>query len=114
MSNFLYLADFEFWGVTFVALPVAAGLAAVVLVGYIFGTRTRSKVETEIDGRRQRELERAAGIAWHLETVADRLRKDLATHHSQVELFKNRLRRAQNDGSEESWKDLCGVAESVL
>jgi diguanylate cyclase len=114
MNGFLYLAVFEFWGVTFVALPAAAGLAAVALVGYIFGTRTRSRAETEIDGRRQRELERAAGIAWHLETVADRLRKDLATHHSQVELFKNRLRRAQSDGSEESWKDLCGVAESVL
>ena len=114
MNDLLLWAEIEFWGVSFVALPAAAGLAAVALVGYIFGTRTRSRSETEIDGRRQRELERAAGIAWHLETVADRLRKDLATHHSQVELFKRRLRRAQTEGSDKSWTELCGVAESVL
>jgi diguanylate cyclase (GGDEF)-like protein len=104
----------EIWGLTLVALPTTAALAAVALIGYIFGTRTRSRAESMNDGRRQRELERAATIAWQLESIAERLRQDLASHHAQVELFKNRLRRAQADGSERSWKELCEMAESVL
>jgi diguanylate cyclase len=110
----LPFAVIEVWGLTLVALPTTAALAAIALIGYVFGTRTRSKAESLNDGRRQRELERAAAIAWQLEAIAERLRQDLAAHHSQIELFKQRLRRAQADGSEKSWRELCDVAESVL
>src|SRR4029079_12953718 len=94
-------------GLTFVALPATAALAAVALVGYVFGQRTRKPVLGPFDGRRQKEIERAARIAWQLESIADRLRQDLVSHHSQVEAFKMRLRQAQTDSSEQTWKELC-------
>jgi len=108
----LTLADL--WGLTLVNLPTSAALAAVALIGYLFGQRTRRAVQTELDSRRQRELERAACIARQLETIADTLRKNLAAHHSQVELFKRRLRQAQQVGSEQAWQELCAEAETIL
>jgi diguanylate cyclase (GGDEF)-like protein len=114
MTNLLTVAVIEFWGLSLVALPTTVALAAVALIGYVFGQRTRKSVDAEIDGRRQREMERASRIAWELETIADRLRRDLASHHSQIDAFKKRLSLAQADGSEQAWKQLCNDAELVL
>ena len=97
-----------------IGLPVTAGLGAVALVGYLFGNRTRSKMVAEIDGRRQQELDRAARIAWQLETIAGGLRQDLITHHSQLAMFKRQLRQAQTDGQDKAWEKLCSEAEAML
>lgn len=99
---------------TFVGLPATAALAAVALVGYLFGQRTRSTWRTFVDGRRQRELERAARIAWQLETIASSLRRDLAVHHSQIDGFKRRLRHAQEHGNDQTWELLRAEADSML
>jgi diguanylate cyclase (GGDEF)-like protein len=114
MSNILPFAAIEFWGLTLVALPTSVALAAVALIGYVFGQRTRQTKQAELDYRRQREVERASRIAWQLEMIANRLRNELAAHHSQVELFKRQLRHAQADGSEKAWRQLCDEAEAVL
>jgi diguanylate cyclase (GGDEF)-like protein len=113
ISSFL-LAISGNWDLTLVALPTSAALAAVALIGYIFGQRTRKAATVELDGRRQRELERAARIAWQLETIAGRLRQDLVSHHSQVETFKRRLTQAKSEGGEETWKKVCEEAEAIL
>src|SRR5262245_25097992 len=76
---------------TFVGIPVTAALAGIALIGYLFGHRTRTKL-AELDECRQRELDRAARIAWQLENIADTLRKDLVNHHAQVAAFKRRIR----------------------
>lgn len=114
MNDMFPIAVIEFWGLTLVALPTSVALAAVALIGYVFGQRTRQLKQAELDYRRQREVERASRIAWQLESIANRLRGDLATHHAQVELFKRRLRQAQADGSEKAWRQLCDEAEAVL
>ena len=114
MYIILPIAAIEFWGLTLVALPTSMALAAVALIGYLCGQRTRQATQTELDECRRREVARASQIAWKLEAIAERLRQDLAAHHSQVELFKRQLRRAQEDGSEQAWKQLCAEAESVL
>ncbi|MEX0643407.1 MAG: GGDEF domain-containing protein [Pirellulales bacterium] len=98
---------------TIVGLPVTAALAAIALIGYLFGHRTRSKL-AELDGRRQRELDRAARIAWQLENIASTLRQDLVTHHTQVAAFKRRVRHAHETGDEELWETLCTEAEAIL
>src|SRR4051812_9669673 len=95
-------------------LPVTAGLGAVALIGYLFGNRTRTKTIAEIDGRRQQELDRAARIAWQLETIATGLRKDLVTHHSQLATFKRQLKQTQDDGQDKAWQQLCSEAEAML
>jgi diguanylate cyclase len=97
-----------------IGLPVTAGLAAVALIGYMFGNRTRTNVIAEIDGRRQQELDRAARIAWQLETIASGLRKDLVTHHSQLATFKRQLKQVQDEGNDKAWGRLCNEAEAML
>ncbi len=95
-------------------LPETVALAAVALIGYLFGQRTRSTINAQLDQRRQQELERAARIAWQLENVADALRRELVTHHSQLTAFKRRLRQAQATVSDSAWEQLCVEAEAML
>lgn len=99
---------------TVIGIPETAALAAVALIGYLFGQRTHKLIARALANRRQRELDRAAHIAWQLETIADSLRQELASHHSQIAGFKRRLRQAQEQGNDTSWDLLCGEAESML
>lgn len=95
-------------------LPVTVGLGAVALIGYLFGNRTRTKLVQEVDRRRQQELDRAARIAWHLETIASGIRQDLVAHHAQLAAFKKQLCHAQEDGRDVAWERLCNEAEAML
>lgn len=97
-----------------IGLPITAGLAAVALVGYLFGTRTRTQANKASDQRRQQEFDRAARIAKQLETIVANLRQDLVAHHSQLATFKRQLKHAQEEGHERAWEHLCGKAESML
>ncbi len=97
-----------------IGLPVTFALAAVALIGYLFGNRTRPTKSAAFDERRQQELDRAARIAWQLETIASRLRSDLVTHHSQLATFKRRIRQVQDEGHDKAWEQLCGEAEAIL
>lgn len=95
-------------------LPETAALAAVALIGYLFGRRTRTEQTAELDAQRQRELDRASGIARQLESIAQELRQDLASHHSQLARFKRRLSEARDTGDSQSWQSLCVEAEMIL
>jgi diguanylate cyclase (GGDEF)-like protein len=97
-----------------IGLPETAALAAVALIGYLFGQRTRAKTIAAQDDPRQLELERASRIAWQLEAIANTLRQDLVTHHAQLEGFKRRLRQAKDTASDAAWEQLCREAESML
>jgi diguanylate cyclase len=99
---------------TQIGLPVSAALAAVALIGYLFGQRTRSSDAATLDERRQQELDRAVRTARQLETIAETLRHDLVTHHTQVAAFKRRLRQVQQEGSDKAWEQLCSEAEAML
>ncbi len=102
------------WDFTRIGLPVTVALAAVAAIGYLFGQRTRTTLLNERDNRRQRELERAAQIAWHLESIADTLRKDLAAHHALVGGFKRCLKAAKDSQNDKCWELLCAEAEAML
>ncbi len=99
---------------TQIGLPVTVALAAVALIGYVFGHRTRSKMGAASDERRQQELDRAVRIAKQLETIALALRRDLLAHHSQVAAFKRRLRQAESDDHDKAWERLSTEAEAML
>jgi diguanylate cyclase (GGDEF)-like protein len=96
-----------------IGLPVTFALASIALIGYLFGNRTRA-IKAAFDERRQQEMDRAARIAWQLETIATRLRQDLVTHHSQLATFKKQLRQAQEEGHDQAWEQLCSEAEAML
>jgi diguanylate cyclase (GGDEF)-like protein len=99
---------------TQIGLPVSAALAAVALIGYIFGKRTRSNIAAKRDERRQQELDRAVRTARQLECIAESLRRDLVAHHAQVTAFKRRLRQAQQMTEDKAWEWLCTEAEAML
>jgi diguanylate cyclase len=101
-------------GATQIGLPVTVGLAAVALIGYLFGHRTRSALAPVVDERRQQELDRAVRVAKQLETIAEGVRRDLVSHHSQVAAFRRRLRHAGQSGDDEAWQELCVEAEAML
>jgi diguanylate cyclase len=113
MSVFLLLPGLAIWNSVEIGLPVTFALASIALIGYVFGNRTRA-IKAEFDERRQQEMDRAARIAWQLETIATRLRQDLVTHHSQLATFKKQLRQAQEDGHDRAWEQLCSEAEAML
>jgi GGDEF domain-containing protein len=98
---------------TLVGLPISAALASIALIGFIFGKRTRTSL-AERDERRQSELDRAAHVAWQLESIADGLRHDLIAHHSKVASFKRRLLPAQDLGQDKLSESLCHEAEEML
>jgi len=99
---------------TQIGLPVTVALAAVALIGYLFGTRARDAITAKGDQRQQQELDRAVGVAKQLETIADTLRHDLVVHHAQVAGFKRRVNQAANSDHEKAWEQLCVEAEAML
>jgi diguanylate cyclase (GGDEF)-like protein len=97
-----------------VGISETMGLAAVALIGYLFGRRTRTDMSEGKRAERDREVERAAQIAGRLECIAESLRQSLANHHAQVLQFKRRLRQVREMPGEKSWQAMCDEAELVL
>lgn len=83
---------FSLWGGG-VGLPETVALAAVAVIGYVFGRRSDGEA---LAGRPQ-ELVRAAEVARQLESVAAGLRTELAAHRAKVERFQKILRTADGD-----------------
>ncbi len=95
------------------ALPTPVALAAVALIGYMFGQRTRQLAANEASQAR-RELKRAKLVALELEQIAETVRRDLAAHRASVARFKERVSQLSGNQTEHSWQDLCQEAESIL
>lgn len=102
--------QWSWWGGGF-GLPETVALAAVAVIGYLFGRRTPP---TKPSGEPSGELLRAAEIARQLEQVAATLRGHLASHRAEVERFKVEVRRTGAEPSGESWQSLRGEAERIL
>jgi diguanylate cyclase (GGDEF)-like protein len=101
---------FDIWNLH---IPVPVALAAVALIGYLFGHRTRSHIKVDVENAR-RELKRARLVAKELEQIAETVRRDLATHRSSVSKFKDRVTTLAGQQNDASWQDLCKEAEEML
>jgi len=94
-------------------IPLPVALAVVATIGYIFGRRSK-KTNEESAFRSRRELRRAQLVAAELEKIAWELRKSLASHHSSVSKFRERVSKLNDEQQEASWKELCREAEDIL
>ena len=94
-------------------LPLPVALAAIAILGYMVGRRSRVQAVNEADKAR-RELRRAKVVARELEQIAESLRKQLATHHLSVAKFKDRVTALSKDDKEAAWQGLCTEAERIL
>src|SRR5262249_51352013 len=62
----------------------------------------------------RRELKRAQAVAKELERIAVAVRRSIATHHSSVLKFKDRVSTLGSDHEDSSWQALCAEAEGML
>jgi diguanylate cyclase (GGDEF)-like protein len=99
--------------ITLPGIPVTLALAVVAALGYLFGRRTHTQQEAPTSGAR-REVRRAVNVARELETIAEQLRKSLASHHGSVARFRERVANLGQEQSDAAWAELCQEAEQVL
>ncbi len=100
------------WSNLHLSTPVA--LAAVATIGYFVGRSKREKQSASSEAQARRELKRAQAVAKELEQIADVVRRSLATHHSSVLKFKDRMSSMGSVAKEGAWQDLCAEAEEML
>jgi len=89
-------------------------LAAVALIGYLFGHRTRKPHVDHEDKHLSVELSRAARIAKELQLVTGRIRKEVAHHQSRISQFQTQIGSAQKSEEDEAWLTLTCEAEELL
>ena len=89
-------------------------LAAVALIGYLVGRRTRKEPAENPDEQLLLELSRAVHVANELHSVAQRIRQDVASHQSSILQFKSRVNKLKTDELSEGWKTLSSEAEALL
>lgn len=95
-------------------LTDTAALAAVALIGYLVGHRTRRPSVAEVDEKLNSELSRAVRIAKELQQVAGRIRKEVARHQSSISQFQSRVDHVKHSDPDDAWQTLTGEAEALL
>lgn len=104
------LLQIDWWSLH---LPAPVALAAVALIGYMFGQRTRQKALND-GSQARRELKRAKLVAHELEQIAEMMRRDLAAHRASVARFRDRVAQLGGNSRETCWQELCAEAEEIL
>ena len=91
------LAEFDWSNIH---LPTPVALSAVALIGYLVGRRKREQQQLSTEVQARRELKRAQAVAKELERIAVAVRRSIATHHSSVLKFKDRVSSLGGDQQE--------------
>ncbi|WP_425397493.1 GGDEF domain-containing protein [Aeoliella sp.] len=97
-----------------VGIPVTVGLAAVAVVGYVFGRRTRTVEPSNLAAVGPRELHRAARVARQMEDTIDELRQRLAEHRTFVDRFKSKVDEASMHDPRSALNLLSNEAEEII
>jgi diguanylate cyclase (GGDEF)-like protein len=95
-----------------IGIPVPLALAAVAVVGYLFGRR-RGPQTGELNHAR-RELKRAKSVIRELESISNHVRTSLAEHQTSILAFKDRLGVLGKENESGAWQQLCDEAERIL
>ena len=95
-------------------LPNTVALAAIALIGYLFGRRSGQSLVLSGDQQLNLELSRATQIAKELQQIAGRIRQDVASHQSNISQFKARVTNLQSQETDEGWQALSSEAELLL
>jgi diguanylate cyclase len=100
--------DFFMYGI-----PGPLALAAVAVLGYLFGRRQRQETNG-LRSQSRREMKRAKAVIRDMEDIAKTVRASLASHHASILNFKDRVESLSSSGDEQAWKKLCDEAERML
>jgi diguanylate cyclase len=99
----------DFWTL---GIPTPVALAAVAVIGYLFGRRRRTETPNRAIARR--ELKRAKAVIRELETIAREVRRSLATHHTSVLHFREQVSELSAQKDTAVWLRLSEEAERML
>ncbi len=91
-----------------------AAIAAVALLGYLFGRRTRGQQQRPQDAKLLDELARAGLIAAQLEHLASRLSAETGAHRSSFAGYKAQVAAMQSGADEVDWPKLRHRADGLL
>ena len=94
-------------------LADTAAIAAVALIGYLFGRRTRHVNRTG-DAKLLTELSRAQQIAGQLDQVAARIRSEVAIHHGSLALFQSQVARMKTGDVQAEWRRFSDQADALV
>ena len=94
-------------------LPNTVALAVVAVLGYLFG-RSALRAPTADPNQMRRELKRARLVVNELERIAQEVRRSIASHHSSVLHFKDRLSELGATPEQAATRDICREAEHLL
>ena len=94
-------------------LPNTVALAIVAVLGYLFGRRRRPIAKPD-PSQMRRELERAKPVVNEMEKIAQQLRQNLASHHSNIVKFRDRLRQLDGALPEEVAADIRRETDELL
>lgn len=105
---------FTFAGGALVGIPATMGLAAVALLGYLFGRRGQTVVAANLAAVGPRELHRAARIARQLEDTIEEVRQQLAEHRTYVDRFRDKVDEASKFDPHSALNQLSTESEQVI
>src|SRR5215470_9922994 len=108
-----FLSEFDLSNIHVHPFTLVA-LSAVAMIGYLVGRRNREQQQLSTEVQARRELKRAQAVAKELERIAVAVRRSLATHHSSVLKFKDRVSSLGGDQQQGNWQELCTEAEGML
>lgn len=95
------------WGI---GLPITTALAAVALIGYIFGRSQVRRAERE----RQRDMEQAQQLIRQLQIVSQRIRRSLALQHTSIQQFREKVRELCQTDDEAMRSEIVQEAQRIL
>jgi diguanylate cyclase (GGDEF)-like protein len=96
------------WGI----LPNTVALASVAVMGYLFGRSALKRPRVDANQLRC-ELKRARVVVDEMERITQEVRRSLASHHSCVVNFKDRLTELRGEGDARATA-VCQEAERLL
>jgi diguanylate cyclase (GGDEF)-like protein len=97
-------------------LADTAALAAIALVGYLFGRRSRTqpRTATGIHDPLQDELARAQQIADEVRSITDNLAVELSAHQRSLAAFQGQLGGMQTGAAAAQWTRLRDSADRLV
>jgi diguanylate cyclase (GGDEF)-like protein len=93
-------------------IPTPLALAAIAVIGYVFGRRRRDRESARAES--QRDAKRAKNLVRQLEAISKQVRCSLASHHSSVEQFRDRVTELTKQSDGAALRQLSEEAERIL
>ena len=91
-------------------IPITTGLAAIALIGYLFG-RSQVKAEREAGEHLRKQAEQSLS---HVHNLTSNFRDSLALQHQSIEVFRNNILSLNGTDNPQLHEQVAQQAERIL